>query len=68
MTRLRYFLFSCSLAACLLVLGSTVAHATYPTVWGLASKYEHPTNLSTVSSCNDCGQVVPLPFPFRYYG
>lgn len=64
MTRLRCFL----LAACLLAVASTAAHATYPTVFGLAYKYEHPTSVSTVSDCNDCGQVVSLPFPFRYYG
>lgn len=36
--------------------------------WGLSYSYEHPTSLSTVSDCDDCGEVVTLPFSFKYYG
>lgn len=50
-----------------LVLFPTLAHAVYTTA-SVTYSYEHPTSLSTVSDCDDCGQVVTLPFAYPYWG
>jgi len=57
-----------SLAALMLGLGATGASAYYPQAVVPYDGALAPTLLSTVSGCDDCSQVVNLPFAFPFYG
>jgi hypothetical protein len=57
-----------SLAALVLGLGATGASAYYPQAVVPYDGAPAPAILSTVSGCDDCSQVVNLPFAFPFYG
>ncbi len=57
-----------SLAALMLGLGATGASAYYPQAAVPYDGAPAPAILSTVSGCDDCSQVVNLPFAFPFYG
>ena len=57
-----------SLAALVLGLGATGASAYYPQTVVPYDGASAPAILSTVSGCDDCSQVVNLPFAFPFYG
>ncbi len=57
-----------SLAALMLGLGATGASAYYPQAVVPYDGALAPAILSTVSGCDDCSQVVNLPFAFPFYG
>jgi hypothetical protein len=57
-----------SLATLMMGLGAGSASAYYTQSTGTYDAAQAPTYLSTVSTCDDCSQVVNLPFSFPYYG
>ncbi len=57
-----------SLAVLALGLGATSASAYYTQSSATYDATPAPTSLSTVSGCDDCSQVVNLPFSFPFYG
>jgi hypothetical protein len=61
---------SALLGAALLVvaLGAGRASAYYPQSGATYDAAQAPTLLTTVSGCDDCSQVITLPFAFPFYG
>lgn len=57
-----------SLAALMVGLSATGASAYYTQTAATYDAAQAPTLLSTVSGCDDCSQVVNLPFAFPFYG
>jgi hypothetical protein len=51
------------------MVGAAPAHAFYDYSYTPTAEYQWaPLRLSTVSGCDDCGEVVNLPWAFPFYG